>query len=35
MPTNRKRRAIHDFIAVTVVLRTDLEEIPEDESLES
>ncbi len=35
MLTNRNRRAIHDFIAGTVVVRTNLEELSEDRSLES
>ena len=30
-----KNRAIHDFIAGTVVVRANLEDPPEDESLES
>ena len=34
MLTNRKRRAIHDFIAGTVVVRTNIEELAEDTTLE-
>ena len=35
MLMNGKRRAIHDFIAGTVIVRTNLEEPLEDRSLES
>ena len=34
MLTNKKRRAIHDFIAGAVVVRTNIEELAEDTTLE-